>query len=114
MFGMLVNGTWNGMTGILHRSEAVMGVANFYITLLRKEVIDYSTPYDEAVRHVNSAPYEVIWPTKLHTKHPEDKLIYVLSSGTNNYVAVKSNYSAPYDESVRSNYSSLQNIFLYY
>lgn len=56
MFGTRVNGTWNGMVGILNRNEAYIGVANFFVTLMRKDVLDYSTPYDESVRPDCSTP----------------------------------------------------------
>ena len=50
MWGAPVNGTWNGLVGKLDRYEADMGVADLFLTLTRTAVIEYSAPYNVAVR----------------------------------------------------------------
>ena len=49
LWGTPVNGTWNGLVGLLDREGADIGVADVFLTLDRNEVIDYSAPYDMKV-----------------------------------------------------------------
>jgi len=47
------NGSWSGMVGLLNRNEADLGIGNLFLTLFRKEAVDYSAPYDAEVRNVD-------------------------------------------------------------
>lgn len=41
-------GNWNGIIGLLEREEADVGLSHLDITASRKEVVDFSFPYDVA------------------------------------------------------------------
>ena len=48
-WGKRVNGTWDGIVGLVLFNKADIGVANFYMNINRSKVMDLSHPLDNEV-----------------------------------------------------------------
>ncbi|KAG8177741.1 hypothetical protein JTE90_023631 [Oedothorax gibbosus] len=54
-WGDIMNGTWTGVVGMVHRGYADIAIGKTSITYARKTVVDYSQPYD--IEHLTFATH---------------------------------------------------------
>ncbi|XP_076348332.1 putative glutamate receptor [Tachypleus tridentatus] len=58
-WGSLINGTWNGMIGMIHRQEVDLAMGGMTISLARRQVVDFSPAYCfDRTTFVTRAPSE--------------------------------------------------------
>ena len=85
----LANGTWVGMTGMLHRKEVDVAIGAMSLTAERAFVTDYTTPiYHDHVVLVTRSPPEQVHRHRFFLMEPFHWLVYILLASGLIYVTL--------------------------